>query len=72
MALSINRRAMTCAWISAAPSKMLRIRASHKMRDTGNLSAKPLPPWICTALSALVHATRAARSFATDDRYQMI
>ena len=43
---------MTCAWISAAPSKMLRMRASHRMRETGNSSAKPLPPWICTALSA--------------------
>ena len=27
-----NRRAITCAWISAAPSKMLRMRASHRTR----------------------------------------
>jgi hypothetical protein len=27
-------------------------------------SAKPLPPWICTALSAAAPATRAASSFA--------
>src|SRR5262249_41652083 len=59
-----SRRAMTCAWISAAPSKMLRMRASQRIRETGNSSAKPLPPWICTALSALAQATRAARSFA--------
>src|SRR5262249_14618641 len=59
-----SRRAMTCAWISAVPSKMLRMRASQRMRETGNSSAKPLPPWICTALSALAQATRAARSFA--------
>src|SRR5215467_13630897 len=59
-----SRRAMTCAWISAAPSKMLRMRASHRMRETGNSSAKPLPPWICTALSALAQATRAAKSLA--------
>ena len=51
---------MTWAWISAAPSKILRMRASHRMRDTGNSSAKPLPPWICTALSASAQATRAA------------
>ncbi len=49
---SSSRRAMTCAWISAAPSKIDRMRASHRMRDTGNSMAKPLPPWICTALSA--------------------
>src|SRR6185503_901275 len=61
---SRRRRAMTCAWISAAPSKMLRMRASHKMREAGNSSAKPLPPWICTALSAFAQATRAASSFA--------
>ena len=58
---SSNRRAMTWAWISAAPSKILRMRASHRMRETGNSSAKPLPPWICTALSAAAQATRAAR-----------
>ncbi len=28
----ISPRAMTCAWISAAPSKILRIRASQRMR----------------------------------------
>ena len=27
-----NRLAITCAWISAAPSKMLRMRASHRIR----------------------------------------
>src|SRR6185312_8679036 len=32
---SSNRLAITCAWISAAPSKMLRMRASHRTRDTG-------------------------------------
>ena len=32
-------RAMTCAWISAAPSKMLRMRASHRMRLISNSSA---------------------------------
>ena len=29
---SNSRLAMTCAWISAAPSKMFRMRASHKTR----------------------------------------
>src|ERR1051326_8877307 len=61
---SSRRRAITCAWISAAPSKMERIRASHSTRETGYSSAKPLPPWICTALSAAAQATRAASSFA--------
>ncbi len=28
----ISPRAITCAWISAAPSKMLRMRASHSTR----------------------------------------
>ena len=56
---SSSRRAMTCAWISAAPSKMLRMRASHSTRLTGYSSAKPLPPWICRALSAAAQATRA-------------
>ena len=55
---------MTCAWISAAPSKIDRIRASHKTREIGYSSAKPLPPWICTALSAADQATRASKSFA--------
>ena len=32
------------AWISAAPSKMLRMRASHSRREAGNSSANPLPP----------------------------
>ena len=50
---------MTCAWISAAPSKMLRMRASHSTRLIGYSSAKPLPPWICRALSAAAQATRA-------------
>src|SRR5262245_10918921 len=59
-----SRRAMTCAWISAAPSKIDRMRASQRIRETGNSSAKPLPPWICTALSALAQAMRAASSFA--------
>src|SRR5262245_16948501 len=61
---SSSRRAMTCAWISAAPSKIDRMRASHNRRDTGYSRAKPLPPWICTALSAAAQATRAAISFA--------
>jgi len=39
-----NRRAITCAWISAAPSKIDRMRASHRMREIGYSSAKPLPP----------------------------
>jgi hypothetical protein len=55
---------MTWAWISAAPSKIDRMRASHRMREIGNSIAKPLPPWICTALSALDQAMRAASSFA--------
>src|SRR3954449_230557 len=59
-----SRRAITCAWISAAPSKMLRMRASQRMREIGNSSVNPLPPWICTALSAAAHATRAASSLA--------
>ena len=29
-------RAMICAWISAAPSKMFRMRASHSTREIGN------------------------------------
>src|SRR5262245_36384332 len=61
---SSRRRAITCAWISAAPSKMLRIRASHSMRETGNSSANPLPPCTCTALSAAAHAILAASSLA--------
>ena len=36
---------MTWAWISAAPSKMLRMRASHSTREIAYSSAKPLPPW---------------------------
>src|SRR4029078_7342550 len=51
---------MTWAWISAAPSKIDRMRASHRMREIGNSMAKPLPPWICTALSALDQAMRDA------------
>ena len=39
-----SRRAMTCAWISAAPSKMFRIRASQSTRLIGYSIAKPLPP----------------------------
>ncbi len=35
MAPSSSRRAITCAWISAAPSKMLRMRASHSTRLIG-------------------------------------
>src|SRR5258707_6104661 len=42
---SSSRRAMTWAWISAAPSKIDRISASHRMREIGNSIAKPLPPW---------------------------
>ena len=38
---------------------MLRMRASQRMRLTSNSSAKPLPPWICTALSAAAQAIRA-------------
>lgn len=34
-----NPRPMTCAWISAAPSKMLRMRASHSTRLISNSSA---------------------------------
>src|SRR6478672_5749155 len=49
---SSRRRAMTWAWISAAPSKIDRMRASHNTRLTGYSSAKPLPPWIWSALSA--------------------
>jgi hypothetical protein len=30
--------------------KILRMRASQRIRDTVNSSAKPLPPWTCTAL----------------------
>ena len=45
-------RAITCAWISPAPSKIFRMRASHSTRLIGYSSAKPLPPWICSALSA--------------------
>ena len=36
---SIRPRAITCAWISAAPSKMLRMRASHRIRLISNSSA---------------------------------
>ena len=38
---------------------MLRMRASHSTRLIGYSSAKPLPPWICSALSAAAQATRA-------------
>src|SRR5215510_7763896 len=58
---SSSRRAITSAWISAAPSKIDMMRASQSNRDTGNSSAKPLPPWICTALSAAAQATRAVQ-----------
>ena len=34
------------------------------MREIGNSTAKPLPPWICTALSAAAQATRAPSSLA--------
>src|SRR5262249_36524479 len=61
---SSSRRAITWAWISAAPSKILSMRASHRIRDTGNSRAKPLPPCTCTALSAAAQATRAASSLA--------
>ena len=43
---------MTWAWISAAPSKIERMRASQRTREMGYSRAKPLPPWICRALSA--------------------
>jgi hypothetical protein len=59
-----RRRAMTCAWISAAPSKIERMRASQRTRLIGYSSAKPLPPWICSALSAAAQAMRAASSLA--------
>src|SRR5690242_11773711 len=36
---SRSPRAITVAWISAAPSKMLRMRASCKTRLTGNSTA---------------------------------
>ena len=49
---SSSRRAITCAWISTRPSKIDRMRASHSTREIGYSSAKPLPPWICRALSA--------------------
>ncbi|AWB23925.1 GGDEF domain-containing protein [Methylobacterium currus] len=61
---SSRRRAMTWAWISAAPSKIDRMRASQSRRLTGYSRAKPLPPWIWRALSAAAQATRAASSFA--------
>src|SRR6185436_2292785 len=61
---SSRRLAMTCAWISAAPSKIDRMRASHNTRLTGYSSAKPLPPWIWSALSAAAQAARAASSLA--------
>ena len=38
---------------------MLRMRASHSTREIGYSRAKPLPPWICSALSAAAQATRA-------------
>jgi hypothetical protein len=41
---SSRRRAITWAWISAAPSKIDRMRASHRMREILYSSAKPLPP----------------------------
>ncbi len=34
------------------------MRASHKTREIGYSSANPLPPWICSALSAAAQATR--------------
>lgn len=39
-----SRRAITCAWISAAPSKIERMRASHRIREIRYSSANPLPP----------------------------
>lgn len=39
-----NRRAITCACISAAPSKMFRIRESQRIRLIPYSSANPLPP----------------------------
>src|SRR6202012_5795773 len=61
---SRRRRAITCAWISPAPSKMLRMRASASTRLTGCSTAKPVPPWIWTALSAAAQAMGAATSLA--------
>ena len=52
-------RAITIALNFRRPSKMLRMRASHKNARDCVLSAKPLPPWICSALSADAQATRA-------------
>ena len=40
---SNRRRAITFAWISAAPSKMLRMRASQRMRETGLVEDVNLP-----------------------------
>src|SRR5690606_9968746 len=61
---SRRRRATTCAWISLAPSKIDRTRASTSRREAVYSSAKPLPPWIWTLPSAASHAARVARSFA--------
>ena len=41
---SSSLRAMMVAWISDAPSKMLRIRASQSTREIGNSKANPFPP----------------------------
>ena len=61
---SRRRLATTCAWISLAPSKIDKTRASTKSREARYSMAKPLPPWICTLASALSQAARVANSLA--------
>ena len=39
-------------------------RIGQHAAEIGYSMAKPLPPWICSALSAAAQATRAASSFA--------
>ena len=45
-------REMMWRWISEVPSQMRSSRASRHRRCTGNSSIRPMPPKICTVLSA--------------------
>ncbi len=50
--VSNNRRAIICACDFGSAFEYVENACIAQMRDTGVSSAKPLPPWICTALSA--------------------
>src|SRR5579862_6721034 len=57
-------RAMISPCISAAPSKMFNLRASHSKRLYGQSSVEVLSLWICRALPGLAKATREVSKLA--------